>query len=198
MYLCVQVEVLRSHLSTLAPLIDKYQRGDMDFSDQALVWLEEAEKSMSSLHLSRGSEMSSLRGSILGAADALLSRDEYTRRGQIRKARALAAVESLRRAEEIMRQDLLSAQERLKFFEDKLAEGMTAFVLQNSLPPGAGNSWLDQVWREFSQNESTRALASYIVASLSPYDRSYILIQVMERVSQNDLKHREFINGAIE
>lgn len=185
MILCVQLEKLGGHLALLAPLLDKYQRNEPSFPDETLKWLEEAEKTMSMLRLPEGGEMSALRGRILKAADALPAEDGRPARSAVRRARSAGAAEALDRAESVLRRRVLAAEERLKFFDEKLCEGMTAFLLQNGLPAkgAAHQGWLMEVWDQFRQFEATRPLALYMAASLSQTDRCYVLDRVLSRVT---------------
>lgn len=191
MILCVQIEKLNSFLSTLAPLMDRYQRGELSFVDDALKWLEEAEKTMSSLRIPEGAEMSALRGRIIRSSDTSTNSGDHTTRSAIRRARNAAAAEALERAEAILRNRLLAAEERLKLFEDKLCEGITALMLQTPLPEKTlpHRQFLDRVWDLLRQQKSTRPLALYIAASLTPFDRSFILDRVLSRVIDEELAH---------
>jgi hypothetical protein len=187
MILCVQMDRLGSCLSTLAPLIDGYRNGNPSFPDDTLKWLEEAEKTMSTSRLPEGAEMSALRGRILKVPDALPADEGRPKRTAVRRARNAAAAEALERAEAILRRRVLDAEERLRHFEDKLCEGLTAFLLQNSLPERSlpHQVWLNQIWTGFQKFQATRPLAIYIAASLSKVDRNYILDRVMARVAEN-------------
>jgi hypothetical protein len=184
MIFCVQLEKLGAQLATLSPLFGRYQRSDPLFAEGALQWLEEAEKAMSTLRLPEGAEMSALRGRILKAPDALPAGESRPTRAALRRARDSAAAEALERAESILRRRVLAAEERLKFFEEKLCEGVTAFLMQNELPPRgpAHQAWLLRVWESFRQFAATRPLAVYMAASLASTDRCYLLDQVLARV----------------
>ena len=190
MILCVQIEKLSSCLGTLAPLIDRYQRGEPRFPDETLKWLEEAERTMSMLRLPEGAEMSALRGRILKAPDALPADDGRPKRTAAQRARNAAAAEALERAEAILRRRLCEAEERLRHFEDKLCEGITAFLLQNALSEETSphQVWLNQIWTRFKQFQATRPLAIYMGASLTKVDRSYILDRVLARAGENEVK----------
>lgn len=189
MILSIQIEKFSSFLSTLAPLIDQYQRGELGFADDALKWLEEAEKTMSMLRLPEGAEMSALRGRIIKTADVLTNQEGHTTRSALRRARNAAAAEALERAESIMRNRLLEAEERLKLFDEKLCEGMTAFILQTPLPEKTlpHMEWLNKIWNQLRQEQSTRPLALYISASLNSIDRSFILNRVLNRITEEEL-----------
>jgi len=189
MIFCVQIEKLSSFLSTLAPLMDRYQRGELSFADDALKWLEEAEKTMSSLRIPEGAEMSALRGRIIRSSDTSTNPEGHTTRSALRRARNAAASEALERAEAILRNRLLAAEDRLRLFEEKLCEGITALVLQTPLPEKTipHMQLLNQVWNQLRQQKSTRPLALYIAASLTHYDRCFILDRVLSRVTNEEL-----------
>jgi hypothetical protein len=191
MILSLQVEKLSAHLSTLAPLMDRYQKGDTSFSDGALKWLEDAEKIMSGLRLPEGSEMSALRGRILKASDQSRSSSAKPSRSSIRQARNAAAAEALERAEDLMKIRVLAAEKRLRFFDEKICEILAAFMAQKPRADLADlyHIKLDRVWEKMSENASTRAHVMYVSASLSSIDRSLLLNQILERFSENlDIK----------
>jgi len=191
MILYLQIEKIGNHLNALSPLMDKYQHGDASFPDGALKWLEEAEKTLGMLRLPEGSEMSVLRGRIVKAAEISTISEGHVRRSVIRRARNVAAAEALEQAEATLRKRLLTAEERLKFFEEKLCEGLTAMMLQIPLPEKSKShtEWLNQVWIQLRQQQSTRPLSLYITSSLSPFDRSIILDRVCSRVIDEGIAH---------
>jgi hypothetical protein len=188
MILSVQIEKLSPHMQALALLMDAYQKGDPGFPDGALKWLGEVEKTMSSVRLREGSEISSLRGRILKSADALHTGSEKPPRSQIRSARNVAAAEALERAEEIIRIVTQAGRERLQRFEDKLCEGLTALALLVEIPARGGSTtqWLNSVWRLLRTQDSTRPLAIYLGASLSAVDRLFIMEAVLCRMTASE------------
>jgi len=185
---CFQIEKIRAHLVSYPALIDQYRRKESTFPDHAVAWIEEAEKLMSMLQLPDSTELSSLRGRVLKVEDSLRTGDEPPSRAAIRRAGNAAAADSLERAEAILRGRLTAAEDRLRMFEDKLCEGMTAFLLQNALPPmgGSRHGWLVRVWSQFAQFSATRPLSLYLAASLAEVDRCYIMENVLNRVATLD------------
>lgn len=143
---------------------------------------------MSALRLPEGAELSVLRGRIIQVQDRIVRTDPgQSLRSQVRRGRNTAAAEALGRAEEILRRRVQAAEERLKHFEDKLCEGVTAFLLQNKLPEetsgGLRQSWLNQVWNEFKQFQPTRPLALYLHTALPSVDRLYLLDAILSRMN---------------
>ena len=186
MILAMQTKELGERLSLVAPLVDLYKKGDATFPEKVINWLEVTEKSMSQLHLPEGSEMSSLRSKILKNNDILYPGREKPTRSELRKSRNAEAASSLERGEEILRVRLSMSEDRLTEFENKLCEGVMAYLLENELPPNTGDyaTWLRNVWEVFAQQPATKALAIYLSASLSAFDRSYILDKVLSRVCE--------------
>ena len=186
MILCIQIKELEEQLSQISPLIDLYKKGDATFPEKVITWLEKTEKTMSQMHLPEGSEMSSLRSKILKNNDILRTGSDRPTRSELRKARNAEAASSLERGEEILRVRTSLSEDRLFEFENKLCEGITAFLLENTLPQTHGDhtQWIQHIWEVFSQQEPTKALAIYLSASLSSYDRSYILSRVITRVCE--------------
>lgn len=191
MIYCVQIDKLEQCLASLRPLIDSYKEGAFGFSEKTIAWLEGAESVMSQLKLPEGSEMSALRGEILQKADEYYPPDSRPTRTERRKAGNAAAAQALSRAESVIRGRLLSGEERLQQFEDKLCEGLTAFLLENGLPDkserGDHNEWLKQIWGQICEYQATRPLTIYLSAALTVYDRLYILDRVITRAIDQDL-----------
>lgn len=184
MPLCFEVQKLSQELETLGPLMDLYQAGDYAFPEHSLKWLADAEKTLSSLRVPEGAELATLRGRILKVADTFAATEGQGKRSQLQRARNAAAADALDRAETILRNRLLTAEERLRLFEEKLCEGMTALLLQTSLPEKCKprNEWLNRVWDLLRTQPPTRPLATYLAASLGTIDRSYLLHRVLCRL----------------
>ncbi len=184
MFLFMRIERLGAHLSTLKALMDNYQRGDPRFITDALAWLTTGEKVMSELRLPQGSEMSALRSRILRVSDALPGGEDRTR-AVLRRAQNAAATEALERAEAVMRQIVVEAEERLDRFEEKLAEGVTTAAMAGGLPPRSPvwMDWLRQVWHALVQCTETRSLTVYLAASLPTPDRLFLLDRVLSRLA---------------
>ena len=186
MILSMQIKELNEQLALVSPMVDLYKKGDATFPDKVIGWLESTEKTMSQLHLPEGSEMSSLRSKILKNGDILRTGDNRATRSELRKSRNAEAASSLERAEEIIRLRLRMSEDRLTEFENKLCEGITAFLLENELPPNHGNYtyWIQQIWELFAHQQSTKALAIYLSASLAAFDRMFIMERVISRVCE--------------
>ncbi|AKT43562.1 hypothetical protein [Chondromyces crocatus] len=184
MFLFMRIERLGAHLSTLKALMDNYQRGDPRFITDSLAWLTTGEKVMSELRLPQGSEMSALRSRILRVSDALPGGEDRTR-AVLRRAQNAAATEALERAEAVMRQIVVEAEERLERFEEKLAEGVTTAAMAGGLPPRSPvwMDWLRQVWHALVQCAETRSLTVYLAASLPTPDRLFLLDRVLSRLA---------------
>ena len=184
------VEQLGTQVKMVAPLVDIYKRGDVSFAERVIDWLEKTESLMSKLHLKEGGEMSVLRSKILKFSDVYRPSVEKPTQSMIRKGRLAEAAAALERAEEILRVRIRESEERLSQFENKLCEGLTAFLLENTFPENNGNymAWLNLVWSMIRNQPSTRALAIYISASLVSYDRTYILENVISRLTDEELR----------
>jgi len=151
---------------------------------------------MSKLHLSEGGEMSVLRSRILKFTDLYRPVDERLTQSALRKGKNAETASVVERAEEIIRMAIQESEQRLLQFENKLCEGMTAFLLENELPPQGLNymTWLNQIWVMIKAQDSTKALAMYISASLVAYDRTYILDKVIARLSEDELQVHQALN----
>ena len=184
MILCQQIERLRPQLDKLSPLVAAYRAADFAFPEMAIKWLEESEKLLASVHAPGSSEIATLKGGIVKAEDALRDAEEKPSRSRVRSARNAAAMDALTRGEEILRAPLSEAEGRLKHFEEKLCEGMTALALQVALPMPVSprTAWLNSVWGLLNEQPPTRPLALSLATSLSMVDRLFILDNVLCRL----------------
>ncbi|MEO5373289.1 MAG: hypothetical protein H7840_03300 [Alphaproteobacteria bacterium] len=184
MILCQQIERLSPHLKSVSQLMEEYAAGNIAFPELALKWLDDAEKQLASLRVSGSSELATLKGRVLRAADGLHTGDEKPARSKVRSARNVAAMDALQRGEEILRGTVIDAEERLQRFEDKLCEGMTALALQVEIPSRSipMTEWLGVVWMLLLENAATRPLATYLATSLSVVDRLFLLDTVLSRL----------------
>jgi hypothetical protein len=197
MLLAVRIEKLREHLAGLAQLVDAYERGDIDFPDRCLRWLDAAEQVMAQLRLPEGAEMASLRSSITRAPDDVPDRAEGTRASRQARARArnAAAASALSRAEAVMRGVILDAREQLQEYERKLVEAVTAAVLMGVLPlppESPRESWLRRVWQALTQYEPTRPTTVYLASALQGVDRLWLLDEILSRLLDPELPVFEF------
>lgn len=193
---CMVIEELKKRSKLVPFLIDMYKKSDSSFSKHVIEWLEKNEEIMSKLHLSEGGEMSVLRSRILKFTDTYRPADERLTQSALRKGKNAETASVVERAEEIIRIAIQESEERLLQFENKLCEGMTAFLLENELPPQGRNYmvWLNQIWQMIKAQNSTKALAMYISASLVAYDRTYILDKVISRLSEDELQAHQGLN----
>lgn len=184
------IEKIRGQLAHLPSLLERYQRGDLDFPDITVAWLETVEKELGNLRLTELSELAILRGRVLKAAEETGLADSPIggKRAHQRARRNTAAVESADRAESILRNRIQQSETRLQAFEDKLCEGLTAFLLENPLTGDAGpssESQLRNLWQSLAQYAPTRPLIIYLSVALASTDRFYLLGQVMRRMNNN-------------
>jgi hypothetical protein len=197
MYLSLRIEQLRGHLAGLAPLIDAYERGDLDFSERALRWLNEAEQIMARLRLPEGAEMSSLRSSITKAPDDLGDRADGMRASRHARMRAKnsATADALSRAESVMRGIVMESRSRLEEYEGKLVEAVTAAVLVGALPLPPFNpreAWLRHVWQALTEYEPTRPTTVYLASALNGVDRLWLLDEIFSRLLDTELPVFDF------
>ncbi|MEZ4428268.1 MAG: hypothetical protein R3A51_11335, partial [Nannocystaceae bacterium] len=125
MILCVRVEQLRDHLTAVGPLLDRHERGDLDFPTKASAWLREAEATLTSLRLPEdAAALASLRAEITKAGEVARAGGDaaVSPRALARRARVTAAADALAQASARLRERVLEASARLEHFEEKLIE----------------------------------------------------------------------------
>ena len=193
---CMVIEELEKCSEQISVLVDLYKNGDSRFSKLVINWLEQNEEIMSRLHLSQGGEMSVLRSRILKFSDVYRSSEERLTQSKLRKGKNAEAASVVERAEEIIRYAIQESEQRLLQFENKLCEGITAFLLENELPPQGHSyvAWLNQIWMMLKEQGSTKALVMYIGISLGAYDRTYILNKVISRVLEDELRSHKTLD----
>lgn len=180
---CVAIDKLGRCLDKLSPVLDSYRHGDPAFPALALQWLDTTHKDLSNLRLSELSELGTLGASIIKAGESVPGPDGLPpRRSQTRARQNIAAAEALERAEQVLRGRVQASEERLRLFEDKLCEGMTAFMLENSLPEGGGEQALRNLWDGLCAYGPTRPLTRYLSASLGSTDRLSLLANILGRL----------------
>ena len=192
MLLAIRVERLGAQLGGLGAIVDRYERGDPDFPEAAIAWLRAAEHLLQNLRAREAAELAALRGAITRAGErvGLDDRESSPRRGLVQRARAVAAAESLARAGALLQQIAAEAESRLRHFETKLTEALTAAVLVGlvSLPTDPSRErWLSQVWQRLAGHQATRPTAVYLAAALRAPDRLYVLDRVLSRLCESEL-----------
>ena len=189
MLLAMRVENIGDRLRGLGAVVDRYERGDPEFPEAAIAWLRGCEQLLLGLRLREGAELATLRGSIARAGErgAIDDPERTSRRGAARRARAVAAAEALERAGAILQQAATEAESRLRHFESKLTEALTAAVLVGlvSYPPEEPRErWLALIWQRLAGHQATRPTAVYLAAALHAPDRLYVLDHVLSRLCE--------------
>ncbi len=191
MILCLRVERLSERLQGLGGVIDRYERGDPDFAEAAIAWLRATESLMAGLRAREAGELAVLRGGITRSGErALQAEGERVPRGALRRARAVAAAEALERAGALVQQLVGEAEGRLRHFEGKLIEAITAGVLVGLVTARGEVSqerWLALTWRRLAEHQATRPTAVYIASALHAPDRLYILDRVLARLGEPEM-----------
>lgn len=192
MLLSMRVESIGERLRGLGAVIDRYERGDPEFPEAAIAWLRGCEQLLLGLHVREGAEIAALRGSITRAGERCApdEAERTSRRSAARRARAVAAAEAIERAGAILQQTAAEAESRLRLFETKLTEALTAGVLVGLVAPPAGEPrerWLARIWQRLAGHQATRPTAVYLAASLHAPDRLYVLDRVLARLCSPDL-----------
>lgn len=190
MYLAMCVENIGERLRGLGAVVDRYERGDPEFPEAAVAWLRAGEHLLLGLRVREGAELATLRASIARAGDRPVDAGETSRRGAARKARAVAAAEALERAGALLQQAANEAEAKLRHFETKLTEAMTAAALVGLVEPQGDaprERWLAGLWQRLAAHQATRPTAVYLAAALHAPDRLYLLDRVVARLVEPGL-----------
>ena len=172
-------EILTDHLARLSDLATQYRRDAPAWPDAAEKWLEEAEKRLAQFRFPDAGLIAAARGGISKAVDSAKNTEQATRRQADRAGRA-AAWEAVQEAARLLEQRAGQAEEKLRAFEDKLCEGLTAYFLQHPTPEDQPQTPED-IWLGLKRWDSTKPLSLYVEASLASHDRTYLLRRILER-----------------
>lgn len=189
MFLALRVDRLSARLRELGAVVDRYERGDPGFADAAVAWLRGAEEVMGALGMAEAGELAGLRAAIAKATERAAVGDPDRGR-QVRRSRAAAAAESLERASAILQPLVAEAEGRLRHFEQRLIEAITAGALVGLLDDPAGRSrevWLRAIWARLAEHPATRPTALYLAAALRAADRLVVLERIVDRLSDAEL-----------
>ncbi len=172
---CLVKEMFASHLEVLSRLATLHRQNNPAWLPQAEAWLEEAEKLMARFRFPEGGIIAAGRSGIAKALDmpGAPGGEGSSRRQREKRGRA-AAQDALDEAARLLAQRARQAEDTLRAFEEKLCEGLTAYLLQHPTPEGAP-LMVPALWRGLKGCEATRALALYMETSLGRQDREYIL-----------------------
>ena len=102
-----------------------------------------------------------------------------------------AAQDALDEASRLLAQRVRQAEDTLRAFEEKVCEGVTAFLLQNPVPEGAQLT-AAALWQGMRECDATRALVLYMETSLGHQDREYLIWRTcskVRRITRNPHNH---------
>lgn len=191
MLLAMRIEAIGERLRGLGEVVDRHERGDPGFPEAAIAWLRACEQLLLGLRVREGAELATLRGAIVKAGERPADDDAATsRRAAARRARVVAAADALERAGALLQHVAAEAESRLRHFETKLTEAMTAAVLVGLVEPPPDEPrerWLARVWQRLAAHQATRPTAVYLAAALHAPDRLYLLDRVLARLVEPDL-----------
>lgn len=173
-------EVLFAHLEKLSGLASLYRQSSPLWLPQAEQWLEEAETHMARFRFPEVGLIAAARGGIAKATDALQPGEQHSRR-QAEKNRNAAAWAAVQETARLLTERARQSEDRLRAFEEKLCEGLTAYFLQHPVEEGGEKPGPAELWLGLKESEATGALALYVEASLASQDREYELERILGR-----------------
>lgn len=187
--LVVTREVCLEQLLQLPPLIDAYQRGDLNFAERAVHWLRELEQGLGRLRSPLTSLASRQRARIIAAMDGFsdpaLARPKPSRRKAINATASLALGE--------LEQQLVSRVQEIdaKFdaWRDKLAQfiSVASSAVPIPLPPTEPRrQWLQQIWNNWENVDDTQAMYRYLNTVMVPGDRLQLLSELLDNAVNSD------------
>ncbi|MEZ4453345.1 MAG: hypothetical protein R3B09_28030 [Nannocystaceae bacterium] len=189
MFLALRVDRLSARLRELGAVVDRYERGDPGFADAALAWLRGAEEALGGRGMPEAAELAAQRAAIVRATERAALGDPERGRN-VRRSRAVAAAEALERASATLQPLVAEAEGRLRHFEQKLVEAITAGALVGLVEgPGARprEAWVRATWGRLAEHPATRPTALYLAAALRAPDRLVVLGRILDRLAAPEL-----------
>jgi hypothetical protein len=184
----MQAEKLRECLANLNNVVIRYEMGRLDFSKLALDWLSKAETQLREERRPEATEILTARTNVISSIDR--SKEEGKHGTARRRAEAIAAIDAICVAETLLRKRLLTLEDEIDAYEDKLVEAVTGLTVLGHLPSMAGvgrNFWAQQVWSALETQEATRPTAIWLSTALAVPDRMFLLDRVLQRVRSSQL-----------
>jgi len=184
--LVVTREVYMEKLLELPRLIDGYQKGDYNFSEKAVSWLRDLERSLGRLRSPFTSVASIQRARVIkvldGFGDPGLKVSKRSKRKEISATASLALGEVER---ELIR-GVRDIDHKFDAWREKLAQFISVASNSEPIPMPSEKKiqreWLQKIWRKWGKIEETQGMYRYLNTVMAPGDRLYLLSELMENV----------------
>lgn len=180
--LAIAREILLDKLLKLPPLINAYQRNDVEFVPRANQWLQELEQALNQLRSPLTSMVAQQRGRIISAKegyrDAELNQERISRRRAINITTSLA----IGAAEKAIVERIREIDIKFDAWREKLAQfiSVASVSIPIPLPPTELNpAWLKTIWLNWKNIEETKAMYNYLNTAMSPGDRWHLLGELL-------------------
>lgn len=184
----MRAEKLRTCLSGLCDVVDLYAAGQVEFAPLTLRWLSAAETVLREERLPQATQVLTARTAVIAARDR--SQAAGKSGAARRRDEALAAIDAISLTETLLRERLLTVEDEIDAYEDKLVEAVTGLVVLGHLPPMEGvgrNRWAQQVWAALASLDETRPTAVWLSAALAAPDRLFLLDRILQRLGSSQL-----------
>ncbi|MDY6857247.1 MAG: hypothetical protein SWO11_21605 [Thermodesulfobacteriota bacterium] len=176
-------ERISVHLQELPILIDLYQKHDSMFINKTVIWLFDLEKILLQIRNPLASFVAIERGKILAISDGYRDSNSQTVSTTKRKSGLVTAMIVLGRVEAVLLKKLDDIDSKFEIWREKMAQFIA--VATNShpipLPPTEPRqSWLKEIWSQFSVTVETKSMYNYLNTVMNTSDRLYLLNELIE------------------
>jgi hypothetical protein len=176
-------EKLIAHLQGLPPLIDRYQRRDPSFGEEAAKWLASVEQTLLQFRSPLASLVSVSRGRIHAVADGYRDPTIMVDHRNRRKSGSATILLVVGHVEGVLRGRVNDIDAKLDDWRAKMAEFLAVATSNGSdlpQPTEPREAWLQTVWRSFSVSGEAQRMYNYLNVSMSRFDRLYVLNELVE------------------
>lgn len=184
---CILREKLLTHAIKLAEISNIYRTESHRFVDAYFFWLEEAEKDLSGLRSPISILLQAEKSTLTSVVDGYLP-DNIQVGKSIRKIQKAEAAQSLAKVSSEIYAKIESIDHTLEQLNEKLCHAVAILAskkpdLYENLP--ATQQGVDSIWKLLGQTPETTPMYNYFCAKLSPTDKNYLLVHIIQKITEN-------------
>ncbi|OQX64135.1 MAG: hypothetical protein B5M56_00745 [Desulfococcus sp. 4484_241] len=183
-------ERISAHLQKVPILIDLYQKHDSMFINRTVMWLFDLEKILLQVKDPLASFVAIERGKFLAISDGYRDPSSQTIPTTKRKSGLVTAMIILEKVETALLKKIDDIDSKFEIWREKMAQFIA--VATNShpipLPPKEPRqSWLEEIWCNFSVTVETQSMYNYLNTVMHKSDRLYLLNELIENTLNGDV-----------
>lgn len=184
---CILREKLLSQAMKLAEISHVYRTESHRFVDAYFVWLEDAERDLSSLRSPIVILLQAEKSSLTSVLDGYLPSSIQTG-NSVRKSQKAVAAQSLERISKEIYTKIEQIDHSLEQHSEKFRHAIAVLASKDpTIFEGiqANQQGIVTVWNRLGQTPETIPMYHYFCAALATTDRDYLLLDIIQKVLSN-------------